>query len=85
MQRWNGFLIGAVTVWSAAAHAAPIEVVSVASLPALTPSNGTSGNARASADLRYVVFETYAENLVAGDSNRRKDILCLIVSQARAA
>ncbi|MDZ4813175.1 MAG: hypothetical protein SGI99_11250 [Pseudomonadota bacterium] len=56
-------------------QSAQIELVSAASVPALTPSNGASLNARASADLRYVVFESYADNLVAGDSNRRKDIL----------
>lgn len=56
-------------------QSAQIELVSAAAVPALTPSNGASFNVRASADLRYVVFESYADNLVAGDSNRRRDIL----------
>jgi Tol biopolymer transport system component len=75
MSHWNGWLCLPLVMLSPALQSAPLELVSVASLPALTPSNGASLNARASADLRYVVFESYADNLVAGDTNRLKDIL----------
>lgn len=36
--------------------------------------NGASGNASLSADGRYVCFESYASNLVAGDSNANSDV-----------
>jgi Tol biopolymer transport system component len=71
----NSAWLLALVLLASAAESAQLELVSGAALPAPALSNGASRNARASADLRYVVFESYADNLVAGDSNRRGDIV----------
>src|SRR5687768_11656548 len=38
------------------------------------PANGDSGQASVSADGRYVVFTSFASNLVEGDTNGRADV-----------
>ncbi len=75
MEYRNSAWLLALVLFASAAQSAQLELVSSAALPAAALSNGSSTNARVSADLRYVVFESYADNLVAGDSNRRSDIV----------
>ncbi|UVF20832.1 hypothetical protein HPT29_006805 [Microvirga terrae] len=50
------------------------DVVCVSKAQNGTKANGDSYNARFSPDGRYVVFESYADNLVAGDDNGVADI-----------
>ena len=69
--------IGALLFMLAAesARTATLELVSSPALAAATPSNGASANVSASADLRYVAYDSTADNLVAGDANRRRDVM----------
>lgn len=53
---------------------APIELVNVPIGATRAESNGDSLNVRGSADLRFLVFDSRAENLVVGDTNRRRDV-----------
>jgi Ca2+-binding RTX toxin-like protein len=50
------------------------EVILVSTSTAFSQGNGESANATFSADGRYVVFESNATNLVAGDTNGNRDI-----------
>jgi hypothetical protein len=60
---------------SAAFDPLVFNVTSIASVSSQAePANGRAGEARLSADGRYVVFESAASNLVQGDSNGRTDI-----------
>jgi Tol biopolymer transport system component len=60
---------------SAAFDPLAFNVTSIASVSSqAVPANGRAGEARLSADGRYVVFGSAASNLVAGDTNARTDI-----------
>jgi len=63
--------LGAATCNS---FATSIEIVSVPTVLEFMPSNGDSGNTRGSADSRFLVFDSRAENLVASDNNRYRDV-----------
>ncbi|TDE01490.1 S8 family serine peptidase [Jiangella asiatica] len=52
----------------------PASVELVSAGPDGEPADGTSSNVSISADGRYVAFDSYAGNLVPGDTNRRADV-----------
>lgn len=60
--------------WAMPANAVELELASVAAFADVAPSNGASANARGSADLQVIVFDSAAENLVSADSNRFRDV-----------
>ncbi len=56
------------------ALAAPGDIIRISVAPDGTQANGNSYNPSISADGRYVAFQSYAKNLVIGDTNERGDI-----------
>lgn len=69
------FLIGSASLLSALhAQSVELELASVAAFADISPSNGSSANARGSTDLQVIVFDSAAENLVSADSNRFRDV-----------
>ncbi|MBL8802809.1 MAG: PD40 domain-containing protein [Planctomycetes bacterium] len=65
-------LLAVVALASASAAQGQVDHVSVSSSGAL--ANGASVGGAISADGRFVVFESLATNLVAGDTNARRDV-----------
>lgn len=55
----------------------PPQLVSAAASSALQPSNGASGSPRGSEGLAYLVFDSFASNLVGNDQNDFQDVFFL--------
>jgi Tol biopolymer transport system component len=70
-------LVLAASIAPAQAQAPRIELVSRGAFPAPVPSNGDSSNGGVSADGRYLVFDSRADNLGVVDSNGVTDVYLL--------